>query len=467
MIPTTTCIMNLYLKRTGLLLIIGALFFSSCKDANEILLDPDSTPDKIGTHFTDTFSITSSQIILDFFSTSSEQSGNDFLLFGQYQDEHLGQIKAHSFSEVLTSQSKIPVGAQLKEFKIHLKLDYNIGPKDGPQKINIYKLKDSLNFFSLRDREYSFSSIGPEAGELINTENEIILPSDNNLDITLNEALGREFIDFFDTTKNQLEFRRFFKGILIKGDEGNSTVFGINRDSSRFVLTYTTATDTTDITFPISNYHFNHIDRTSTPTIAPETTIIQSSTGYMTKISFSGVRKLVEGRKVAVNKAVLEIVPEVEDNISPPSNLFLIQSGWNKMDSLVIDPVSTRQIKFDTAKPAIKNLRVVQFGTTGNPQLFNENAYNIQYNNAEGKKKYEADITSYIEAILNDEENKYPTELILYPEAPGNMVTPYFSYSISQLDGVSRGTINKDLSLNKAVIQNQKIKLKIYYTLLD
>jgi hypothetical protein len=218
------------------------------------------------------------------------------------------------------------------------------------------------------------------------------------------------------------------------------------------VLKYRRGTKIIDLTFPIL-FSVNNVSKPQIP-ITESTSIIQSSTGILGKISFPTVKNLKQyGNKIAINRAELIMEPELENNISPPANLFLLLT---KGDSILT--------KWDT-RISYKNFKAVQSSTSiqSEYQAENLNALNVRFDS--DSKSYRADVTSYIEALLEDNSDYYTTDLIIYPEGFANSaVNNRFSYTINSN---SVFAAEKDLTLNRAVIQNQKIKLKIYYTLVD
>lgn len=483
MIPTTTFIMNLFLKKTGLLLTLGVLFFTSCKNADEIQLDPDKDPNQKGTYFLDNFPISISTILLDKFSSRSEMSGDNYMLFGSYSDPHFGTVTASSFSEVGARDHRITSdSSEVLSFKIHLDINYTTGDFSNPQKILVHRLSEAIYEEKMSKREYNFSSPATPEGELL--VNGEIRPDSFSVNkgrfaFDLPEALATEFFEKLKKANeitSQGTFLSFFKGISLRGDLRNTAVFGANRDSSFITLTYkynqTHRKDTVNVTFPISPYHYNKVDINRTAALnITNTGIVQSGTGILSKISFPSILDLKSsGKNIAINSAILEITPNEEANIAPPKSLFLIVAGYRSdtqsvsSDSLLIGNggnVILNSGHLDSI--AVKSFKLVQKDQFYQLQSQNSNGLSLKYDATQNR--YTGDITSYVEALLKDDKNKFSTELILYPEYEGAMLNRFFSYSLTQLS--SQMVLTKDLSLNKAVIQNDKIKLKIYYTLLD
>jgi hypothetical protein len=445
--------MNLLVKKTGLLLILGALFFFSCKDSSEILLDTEET-DKIHTSLLDTFSISSSTVLLDSFVTIPRNSGEDYMVFGSLQHPNLGLVEATSIVEVGRASVSLPADAKYFSFELLLDLQYK--PTTVPSKFNIfvYSLSEPIDTTGVDSSYYKFNSPEPAHGSQINVQTEID-PTDTGLvHVKLDDQLGQLFFDSLKLDsefKNQLYFHNFFHGIKIKGDNSGSAILGAARITSALQVTYTNPADSTvkTVLFPLSSpYHYNLFKepgRTSLTSYADKT-FVQSGTGVLTKVSFPSVKNLKSlYPQIAINKAELIIEPET-NLLTPPSSLFLLRSSQNG-DIIKDDTL------FFTAQNSIY----------ADAQFLNRSALYVSYDT--DKKLYNADVTSYVEAYLKSSSSDIPLDLILYPEAKGTFIYEKFSFSFDQTTG--RLISGKDLTINFAVIPKNKIKLKVYYTLVD
>lgn len=325
------------------LLLIPFLFFASCKDP-DMGLSPDEL---IGTHFTDTFTIISSIILLDTIKTSN----TDYLLVGEYDDPKFGIVKAESYVQVQRAQFNTEFGTNrvLDSIVLYLDTAYFYGDRNNVQTIEIYQLDDDI-YSNCTDDDtcYNFNKAiyGTQLlGSISFTPSTL---DTNIINIKLDDQLGIEFLNLDSATlSTDTLFIDYFKGIALVPQNISAVCrFTIKTGETAIKLFYN---DSLELKFQIntSSARFNHIESditntaigslTSTSEISTEQLndecYLQAGIGIKTKIKFPYLDIFKDSvGDVAINKAELIIsdVSGSSDGFTPPDFLFLFEIDTTK-----------------------------------------------------------------------------------------------------------------------------------------
>ena len=383
------------------------LFFTSCKDP-DIGLIPD---EQIGTHFTDTFTIKSSIILLD----SIQTQNTSYLLTGSYFDLiKFGYVRAESYTQVRLSQTPVEFGPNPVLDKIVLYLDYAYyyGDTNQFQTIFIYQLENDL----IDTTAYYNSDIAVYGKKL---GSKWFLPkySSDSLTITLDNQFGNDLLALDSATLGSQEtFLDYFKGIaIVAPNVGNTAIFGFNAKGKSAIKLYysndTAASLVYEFEINAQCARFNHIEsnRTGTPIGSLITTgdeissdltnnecYLQAGIGIRTKIEFPYLDIFKDSvGDVAINKAelVLDVVDGSIGNFEQPFVLFLFEADSN--NQIIKSENGVNKIIY----PDISCISII-------PEA-------ICYD--EDQQTYTADLSSYIQAFLYNKI--YSDEIIISPSS--------------------------------------------------
>lgn len=248
--------MSLWVRRTGHLLIAGALFFLSCEE--DIALLGYKADQRFGVHFWE-IPLESSLLLIDSLRTSNLSQETNRLLIGRYQDDLLGEVTTGLYSQYYRSGST-PDSLSFSTFdsvSLHLAFDeYFYGSRDATfQEYRVYELDEELANV-LRENPIYFNNtvkqLGPQIGSKAFTLDPVLLEDavENNLDTTyvriipLDASFGQRIFDAAvsaespttveDSTYIKLDlFTKEFKGISVQTVQGDK-VYGIDSRSGQF-----------------------------------------------------------------------------------------------------------------------------------------------------------------------------------------------------------------------------------------
>ncbi|MCH8317037.1 MAG: DUF4270 family protein [Bacteroidetes bacterium] len=370
-------IINAKIKFCLLPTVYCLLFFTSCKDP-DIGLIPD---ERIGTHFTDTFTIKSSIILLD----SIQTSNTFYLLVGEYDDPKFGIVKAESYAQVQPAQFNTEFGTNrvLDSIVLYLDYAYFYGDENNVQTIEIYKLDDTLSSTTY----YNFDT-KPFGNQLLGSINFTPSQLDTNttiLSIKLSDQIGNELLTLDSALLDSTEYiNDYFKGIALV-PQNISAIYGFtisaSTNNSAMILYYQNEIeDSIELKFQINTAgaRFNHIESekigplvsfphihstfpldihihsqnvsipigslTNANEISTDQTneecYLQAGIGIRTKIEFPYLDIFKDSvGDVAINKVELVIsdVSGSTDDFTPPSLLVLYQTdSTNKIGDLYL-----------------------------------------------------------------------------------------------------------------------------------
>lgn len=325
--------MNLKIAKQIVQIILCLSFIIGCSGPDEIptlTVGEDFTNTNIRVISIDTLEVSLSTMKFDSIVTSNSQR----LLFGRYEDQNFGNVRASSYFEFTSNSFFIDDEAALDSIGLVLNYD-NYFYNDTTQTItiNVHKLLDRIdsddgNLYNTSEFRYepiSLSSLefSPE-------------PSRDSLYVPLPFQFGQEI--FQGIQNNEIEdvesLAQVLKGITIQpSDTDNGSIIGFNISESYVKLYYTipdeledeeeelelvinmfdTATYFNNIQSDVSNLPLELIDdqeNTLSSVVSSNFSYSQAGIGYVTRIEFPSIKSLNEipGTGTILN-ATLEIKP--------------------------------------------------------------------------------------------------------------------------------------------------------------
>ena len=338
----------------------------ACDDqsVNELRMGEEYIKDESGIVLIDTFSLELSTVIIDSIQTSAISS----VMTGKYYNEIFGEVSAEPvFRLEVPSVSKFDEDDVFDSITICL--DYNeyyMDDTSSVQTINVMELDtdleelDRTTFYAHNRVDVKDEALGQVIYSPRPTKKEL-------LEARLDDAFGQRLFDLFindaDEVQSTSEFQDYFRGMVLKPGENDESIIGFSvNDTSLCLKMYyhriEKEKEELEATFSMgsSTYMFNQIkcDRSNTkyaPLVDPEegiratqtdnVTMVQGSSGLMTKIKFPGlanVFQLVELDQIIKVELVLTPIDETEDVNDLPSSLIVYESNKvNKLNSIYSD----------------------------------------------------------------------------------------------------------------------------------
>ena len=485
--------MNLWVNRLGQLAMLAvALFFFSCEDETSLLGFKNPTS---------TFDLRYVEIELDtrqLLDTNLRSSNlyyggetNRFLL-GQFNDPAFGQITGSTYSQYLIlDYAKLPEGAQLKSGELNLTFDFYLyGYPDEEvwydQTLTVYPLLDSLN--ERRKREYHFgrevaydeaNPLGTLEFQLKKEDFDDLIDENKTKTVTIplsqafaqsifNDALnyrdkaGKDGATIQDSAIvfYPNEWHKRFPGLAIvpTGAE-NNLVYGVSGASSRLVLNYKTATkDSLKLSFGFADkdymmsYNRLQADRSGkeleilVPNVLADLDkrYLQSGLGLVTHIDLSKVLAFADTiPNVLIQSATLTIDGVEDSYYTPPASLsmraFNATNFVEKYYGTAQDRLDVDRYKGFIYPDLTLGGVVVDYDSA----VFLRNdllsGAVLTYN--DDKKQYAGAIGGYVQEAIKGYNGR----------------TPYFNFVIYPSSPLPTK------SVNRAVFDKNKVKLKIYY----
>lgn len=396
---------------------LGFTFLISCSD--------DATVYTIGEDFldvdtnvivTDTISIVTSTIQLDSIITTNTSR----LLIGALQDQDFGNLKSQTFFNLLTSNYDINNEATFDSIGVILYYDsYYYGDTTKIQTFKVHEIiesfesknDDDASFYNTSSLEYSNTVLG----ELSFT------PYPNKKDsiyIPMNKAFGSDLFDKLqsNTYNNSDDLYQAFKGLTIAPDDNSDAVIGFSKSTMVMRMYYTIKSENAEnndyyTNFSIQSYNqnFNKItsnkSNTLLNTLQSYTDIlnttntnnlayIQSGTSINMRVRFPYLKNLneLEQSGTAIN-ASLKFYPTIKS----------YQANSISADSLAIYVIDK------------KNRIVEQLYSVSGSYVYAK--LNTQNDEFDSKYYYTADLTYFVEQLLN---SSYSLDYALLFQFPNN-----------------------------------------------
>jgi hypothetical protein len=494
--------MNLWAKQIGQLVVLAvALFFLSCQDEAGLLgyKNPNT---KFQVNYVE-IPIESSVLLLDSQRTSNYLFSNETnrLLVGKYVDDQFGSVSASAYSHYYTtSGTALPANAVYDSVSVRLLFDYytyGSALATTSQNISVHEIEEEMAssrrfYFNKTQIQTSPTALGSKdftidpakfkeylnALQDSNSQNDTLVET-VRLNIPLEKAFGQRIFEnamaysanpTVDTTFITYSlFTKIFKGISFKSNNADKVVgFNPAATSSSIAIHYHTAeADSLVLSLGFFNVNsFSQIlnDRSGTALAGLSTysqdfipptdfRYIQSGTGVYTKLDFSKFFEFADTvPNLVINSAQLT-VEAVEQPGYDPSSSFALRI---LDDQNFVEKYNTETSKQDSIDFALYNPRQyasypgsisIDDGTIGD----NDNAFYavgdqspyLAYSST--TKSYSGNYSLFFQqlSVVNPNRRRFQSA-ILYPASPGKP--------------------SSSKTLNRTIIPESGIKLKVYYT---
>lgn len=428
-----------YPKSIVFILVISLSFVFACEEPESI--GADIVPQQgVEVLFTDTMQVDISTVLAENIETSSSLN----LLAGSYDDPELGTIKAESYFQMNSAFDPIQFVlndgeiATFDSLVLRLGFGYKYGKSDIEQTFRLYKLKEGERFPSenenddisdniiftnqstaleLDDSEYlEFKLTGDDFQE--DGTVDFLLDRSNNLDPDTFENLGEEILNFMQSSSNtRSNFLTDFPGFAIVPEDGEA-IIGFSSTSSSLILYYRTdalQTESDIFTFfPSLGQRFCRIENEADPfnfqpLVAKSSTelsnkaYIQAGLGLMTKVEFPNLLELdAQSGNAAINLAelVIKVKDPIDEQLPPPSQLILYETNADNQFLLTDDtPYNGFASLLDENNRVVNVIQVITDLNAGTNNSI------VQPTFDERNREYRFNITSYLQNVLNGQEN--------------------------------------------------------------
>jgi hypothetical protein len=420
--------------------VIIACMIVSCQlqDDEEVGLELPVDRDDFGIHFTDTITVTTSTVLLDSVATTN----TGYLITGQYVDDKVGKITAKSYLGIGLGDAAPGIEEKAVYDSLVLFLDYDTysyGDTTRLQSLYVHQLSEELSdsetYYGFEQASYETTSLGSQTFRARPFTRQ-------PLRIKISDELGKELFELAqnNSLSSEADLRAYLNGVaLIPGTDDNGAIlrFTAASDSTVLRLYYhenNQGLEEFTYDFKVSNggTYFNQFsgDRSQTllaplqqtfqavkSNVTQEETFIQGGISLHTRIDIPYIQSLKSLGMFAINKAELIVEPvagSYSGTVPLPQSLLLQEvngSNW-------ITSSSSDQFMY------------------------------IKANHVDNSRFYSYDLTSYVNAIL-DEERPSKRGLLLSLPATDN-----------------RNTLQR-LILGSGANTEYQVKVEIYYTLLQ
>ncbi len=387
------------LTLTATFLLIVFVIFSCKKKENTLGQGIIDQNELLSSNGVDTFSLTT----FSYFDDSVVSDNAPFVLLGSYNDTKFGTFNAEFYTQIRLSGNAPDFGdlAQVIIDSIVLGIEY-IGyyGETGIQSVEVYEIGED---FYVDSTYYSFDVLADATGtDLVmsgmnnlnfDTESTTLIGNDTvdaQLRIHLDTNFARSLmVEAMSGNGNFIDndaFISYFKGLHVKTNNGIQPsgtggifYFNLNDPLSKMTIYYRLAGEVKSFDFLINTNaaDFNHVDidnsMTNVGAVLNDSTLGQiefytQSFGSRARVVFNGINNIP--KTAVIHRAVLELPVSYQSN--------------------------------DELHPGV-NISVATFIEKGSTELYSVNTLG-EYNDF--TKKYEIDLRSYIQAIVNgDIEN--------------------------------------------------------------
>ncbi|UII34470.1 DUF4270 domain-containing protein [Fulvivirga ulvae] len=374
--------MNLWVRRSGLILLSALTFFSCEEELSTVGLPPEND---LGIFFVDVpLNDKVSQIWVD--NIYSRATGS--IIVGSYQDEYFGHMEARSFTE-LTLPSENPGKnfsgtATLDSLVVETRIRgiYGSNVKNTLNKIEIYQLTDTI---PVKDQTYTIASTQALGAKLAESEFYIYPDSlglkfedyvEDVQNLTPKDSSDRErlfdsndeyiyrsafqvndtyALEFFNRLKNQdaafssaENFADYFNGMAFVSTVSNSAVLTYGVSDTRMVLYYSETdsqgnTSQEELVFGASatiNYNniepnknvgwsgsdFDDLSTFYEPYVtSTNLAYVQSGTNLLMKIDLSSMQQFadtIDSPVIQKAELIFSGIVDADENTPPPANML-------------------------------------------------------------------------------------------------------------------------------------------------
>jgi len=412
--------MNKYFFSIVLLISIVACSFES-GEIPTLEVGQEFTDSEVRVLVLDTFELQMSTFRFDSINTSD----TDRLLFGQYNDEFIGTIRAEPYMELVaadaegtTSTYELPDDAELDSIALILGYDrYHYNDTLQIMQINVHELLEEV--VPEEDVFFNTSTLDFDS---IPLTSRLFIPEpidEDSLHITLPFEFGQEIFEAIQENdiEDNNDLREFLQGIVLRpSDDEDASIIGFSKDPEETYIRFFYSTpealerveETLDLVinpFPANPVSFHNLSLTNAlngldglvdqedellSIEAGDVSYLQSGTGLATKFTFPNLKTLfdIPGTGTILG-ATLEIRPlEGSDNDLTPVRDTLDTAILDR-NNVIIEEIRT-------------GVGPVQGVITGQDEEFGETTYEIP-------------IGTFLDTKLN-EESDTGTSLVIFGE---------------------------------------------------
>ncbi len=432
------------------------LIFFACDKPDELGLGFENG--QVGVYATDTFTLTSSVVLMDSLATK----GLDYLAVGACTDPNLGTVGAEGYTQLRLTDENFDFGSNPVVDSIKLFLDYTayFGDTTTTQTLEVYELDEVID----ENVTYYNSSTLLYSNLLGSLTFNGMPDSVGKIEITLSNTFNNgDLITLAGT--DQETFNTNMNGIVItpvNNTDGAIYLVNLLSSETKVALYYHNDSDTLTYTFEMdgkntqrfhsitgnraSNAFLNTLVTTGDEAVnsaANDVCYLQSGVGLRTKVNFPYVDKLSALGNVVINKAEL-VIPAIAgttpDNFVPPTWLAFYRV--DTLGNIILDGSDTTYLQ-------------VEFS---NPEGLNNNL-SVSYDS--DKEEYIVPLTNTIQQLVLG--NKFIGGIMI-TTPPRNVDFNIFGTALQISDQSSlEGTVER-LVFGSNYHTTSPMKLRVYYT---
>lgn len=342
-----------------LLFIAIVTVFASCVDTLDKIgftIQPENDRVSVGT---DTLYVSSRTIQVD-----SVFSRTKYPILGEYIDPVFGSIRSEYVGEFYYPESQaFKDDAIIDSVRLTVSYSSIIGDSLAPMRLAVYKVigelpknHDYTNFDPRKKADMS-APLGTQmfTGKNNTYRTEIYYSGNTTQEVRIYEiytklptSIGQSFLDEYKkpdhgALKNTDTFRKFFPGLYITTNFGNSTILNVNLTSLNIFYNYIDPKGSSQKTDTIRTSEFrlnitpevtqiNHIQNNNNRLLAPNNkgTFVKSPAGVNTEITFpiSEIYSKLTNRSLNLARFIVYALPEANQDekvkLSPPDHLLLV-----------------------------------------------------------------------------------------------------------------------------------------------
>jgi len=375
-----------YAKLSSLIILFLSVLVSCEKPEDfgkEIITVPG---DQLNVLFNDTTSILAHSVLLDSIQTDE----TSLSLLGNINDPVFGTTTASIYTHIRLDNSNISFGTNPKLDSIVLGLvmkgEYvskNIRKIDKLQTIKVFELDSTFyrdsSYYSNQSVAHNSMSIGeltfiPKPYDSITVDSKKYPPM---IRVKLNNSFGQKLLNASGTIHlaDNGNFLEYVKGLYVEAQKGSNsgsiTYIDLLSSYSKVTLFYHNDDDTLplqqDFIINENSARFTHFDHHDYSTargdfqaqtmpnggdtaLGAQKLFIQSTGGVRTKLYLPYLSNWVDGKKVAIAKAVLVIPLDLTESslttMEPPAKLSLVKIREDGTNAFLIDQISEGETTF-------------------------------------------------------------------------------------------------------------------------
>ncbi len=332
------------------------MFFSGCKDENELGLEILPPGDALSTVFSDTITINTRTLLEDSLRTD-ELSAQ---LLGSEKDPVFGLSTASVYTQVnLAGTPSFGVAPVADSLVLILSYSGYYGDTSSLQTVNVYRLSEDMrsdsSYYSSRTFSYDASTLGtatfqPQPNTKVAVASDTLSPQ---LRITLSQTLADSLVALNGQTpfSSNAEWLTYFKGLFLETvnatGPGSISYFNFFK-SSLTIYFHDTDLVSKKYDFSLAGARLNHFshdytgstigNQLSDSTFGDSLNYVQAIAGVKMKISFPFLKHFLDSGSIIINKAQLSIKPLTSlIPYSLPPKMLLVIKDENGQNAFPLD----------------------------------------------------------------------------------------------------------------------------------